>query len=155
MSEAEQPKRGRPSAYNAETAGVILDRMEAGEALRAICREAGMPSEAAVRLWAKDDRGGFSARFARAWELRAERLAEEIIEIADDGTGDTWIDEEGNQRTNHDVVQRSKLRVQARQWLLSKVLPGKYGESSRLEVTGKDGAPLFKSYVGFDPENDL
>lgn len=147
--------QGRPSVYNPQTAATILSRMENGEALRAICRDPEMPGETTVRRWASEDRDGFSARFARAWELRAERLAEEIIEIADDGTGDTWVDEEGQTRTNYDVIQRSKLRVQARQWLLSKVLPGKYGEATRLELTGKDGAPLFKSYVGFNPDKDL
>ncbi len=76
-----------------------------------------------MRLWAISDVKGFSARYARACELRAERWAEEIVTIADDGTGDEWVDEQGVKHTNNDKVQRSRLRVDTRKWLLSKLLP--------------------------------
>jgi hypothetical protein len=41
-----QRKRGRPSDYCAEIPMTICDRLTAGESLRAICADAGMPDKA-------------------------------------------------------------------------------------------------------------
>lgn len=77
----------------------------------------------------------------RAREARADRLAEEILAIADDGSNDTYIDAAGNQRTDHDAIARSKLRVDSRKWLASKMFPRKYGE--KLDVqTNHTASPL-------------
>jgi len=144
--------RGRPTLYAEDVAETVLTRISNGETLRAICRDPDLPSEMTIRRWGLEDREGFSSRLARAWELRAEHIADELLEIADNGTGDTWIDEDGEVRVNNDVIQRSKLRVDTRKWLLSKLSPKKYGESTRLEHTGADGTPLFKAFVGVDPD---
>jgi hypothetical protein len=50
-----------------------------------------MPAEATVRLWAAEDREGFSAQYARARDIGLDALAEEVLEIADDGRND-WIE---------------------------------------------------------------
>lgn len=70
-------------------------------------------------------------------------MADELVEIADDGTNDTYEDDEGKVKTNYDVLGRSKLRSDVRQWLLSKALPKVYGNKTTTELTGADGAPLF------------
>lgn len=72
-------------------------------------------------------------------------MAEQIIEISDDGTNDTYVvrDEKGNaleERVNHDHIQRSRLRVDARKWLLSKMRPEKYGD--RTILAGDKDQPL-------------
>ena len=41
-----------------------------------------------------------------------------------------------------DVVQRDRLRIDTRKWLLSKALPKIYGDKITQEVTGKDGSAL-------------
>lgn len=58
-----------------------------------------------------------------------DAMADEILVIADDGTGDSWTDDDGVVRTNHDVIARSKLRVDTRKWLMSKLAPKKYGDA--------------------------
>jgi hypothetical protein len=60
--------------------------------------------------------------------VRAIHIAEDLLAIADDGTNDymEYEDKEGNAagwRFNGEHVQRSRLRVDARKWLLSKLLP--------------------------------
>lgn len=55
-------------------------------------------------------------------------MAEEIITIADDSTGDVIVGEDGNEQTNHERVARSRLRVDARKWYASKLAPKRYGE---------------------------
>jgi hypothetical protein len=43
---------------------------------------------------------------------------------------------------NGEHIQRSRLRVDARKWLLAKMLPKVFGDRIAAELTGKDGAPL-------------
>jgi hypothetical protein len=77
--------------------------------------------------------------YARAKEEMAEHFAEEMLEIADDGSND-WIERElerGNviKVADHEHIARSRLRVDTRKWLMSKLLPKKYGE--KLDVNNR------------------
>ncbi len=83
-------------------------------------------------------------QYARAMDVRADRFAEDIIQIADDGANDTYQTENGP-ATNHDVIARSRLRVDARKWLAGKMAPKKYGDKVALEGPGPGGAHLFGS----------
>jgi hypothetical protein len=78
------------------------------------------------------DISGFSRQYARARDLRCENWANEIIEIAEDGSND-WVEREvGRGRAikvvNRESVERFGLRIDARKWLLSKLKPERYGE---------------------------
>ena len=63
-------------------------------------------------------------------------MADEIIDIADEGVNDlmtvVYGDEE-YEKENKEVVNRSRLRVDTRKWLLSKLIPKKYGD--KIDVT--------------------
>lgn len=133
-------KRGRPTVYTKPIAHEICARMAKGDSLREICRTDGMPDESTIRAWAVDDREGFYPQYARARQIRALHWADDILAISDDGSGDTWTDDDGNERVNHDHIQRSKLRVDTRKWLLSKVLPKIYGD--KLEISGDPTNPV-------------
>jgi len=85
----------------------------------------------------------FRDKYARARADQADFLAEEIIQIADDGLNDTYTDEDGNEKTNVDVIARSRLRVDSRKWYASKLLPKKYGDRTQLEGTGEGGSHIF------------
>ncbi|MDM1049402.1 hypothetical protein [Sphingobacterium hotanense] len=78
-------------------------------------------------------------QYARAREDRADNIFEEILDIVDCEDHDMGIDEKGNPRVNHDVIQRDRLRVDARKWMLGKMQPKKYGD--KLDVTS-DGEKL-------------
>lgn len=84
-----------------------------------------------VQRWI--DELGLSEQYARAREIRAENIFEEILDIVDCEDHDVVLDEDSNPRTNHDVIQRDRLRVDARKWMLGKMQPKKYGE--KLDVT--------------------
>ena len=58
--------------YTPALAETICKRIAEGESLRAICRDSGMPTEGAVRAWARDNRDGFGARYRLARELEFE-----------------------------------------------------------------------------------
>jgi hypothetical protein len=101
-----------------------------------------MPAESTVRLWSLKDEGEFPAKYARAREVGYLRLADELLEISDDGTNDYTTNKDGEEVVNYDHIARSKLRVDTRKWLLSKMLPKVFGDKITQEVTGKDGAAL-------------
>ena len=122
-----EAKNGRPTDYLPEVAEDICNLLMLGESLRSICKRPGMPAIRTVMYWLQrhDD---FMQQYARAREVQAELLAEEIIEIADDSSGDVTIDEDGREQTNHERVARSRLRVDARKWYASKLAPKRYGD---------------------------
>lgn len=136
--------------YSEDTATEILERLADGESLAAICRDENMPGEKTVRAWALEDREGFSTRYARARELQAERWADEIVSIGDDVPSD------------RDAVQRARLRVDTRKWLLSKLLPKKYGDRTEVQHSGYMFNPddfsregLQRVKAGEDPQHVL
>lgn len=136
---------GRPSEYTEEIAGLICERLMDGQSLRSICLADDMPSGATVFRWLADPRyENFRDQYARAREAQADAMADEILDIADDGTND-YVERERPDGSKFDAVdsehiQRSRLRVEARKWLASKLLPKKYGD---------------KQLIGSDPENPL
>lgn len=84
--------------------------------------------------WAKDK----SKQYARACEERAEALLDEMIDIVDASDADTYTDDNGETKTDGEVIQRSRLRYDARKWLVSKLNPKKYGDKVDLTTNGKD-----------------
>ena len=108
--------------------------------MREICRMDGMPSRTSVvTVLARDEE--FQVQYARACEVRAETIFDEMLEIADDGTND-WqarqnADGVDGLAFNAEHVQRSKLRIEARKWALSKMMPKKYGD--KLDVNHGGG----------------
>lgn len=125
-------------AYTQEMADRICEQLADGKSLRAVCDEPGMPSEAAVRAWALDDIEGFAAQYARAREIGYDRLADELLEIADTPqTGvKTTTKATGTETTEGDMIEHRRLQVDARKWMLAKMLPKKYGDKLTTEVTG-------------------
>lgn len=132
---------GRPSTFTVEIADEICGRLAEGESLRAICRDSHLPSEGTVRGWVVDDREGFSAQYARARDIGLEHMADEILEISDETSRDTISTERGDM-PDHEWIARSRLRVDARKWLLSKRLPKTYGDKVQTEHSGPDGGPI-------------
>lgn len=127
--------KGRPSSYTDKKAERICDALASGRSLRSICADDGMPDQTTVFAWlAKHD--DFRQRYARAREAQADALLEEILQISDDGSNDTYTDDNGNTRTDYDVVARSKLRVDARKWAMAKMAPKKYGDKLDVEHGG-------------------
>ena len=131
---AKKKARGRPELYTRPIAEEILTRLSEGESLNSICKshkdDKKWPSHATVRIWAKEDKDGFAAKYAEARTLGYELLADELLEIADDDTHDRHE----NGTLNGEFVARSNLRVNTRKWMLARMLPKVYGD--KVEVGG-------------------
>jgi hypothetical protein len=119
----------------------ICEFIAEGHSMNEFCRQNEIGSQASVLIWMGDpDHPEREKQYARARLLRADKLVEEIMTIADDGRNDTYIDDNGNKKTDWDVVARSKLRVDARKWFASKLAPKIYGD--RQILSGDPEAPL-------------
>lgn len=129
----------RHSDFTQEKADIICERLEEGRSLRSICTDKDMPSKGSVLRWLIANES-FQSQYARAKEIGAEAVFEEIRQIADDGSNDTYkrVDAQGNEieTVNHDHINRSRLRIDTRKWQLSKQFPKKYGEKLEVENTG-------------------
>lgn len=105
------------------------------------------------------DTSWLEKRYAQACVLRADALFEEMIDIADDGSNDTYIDAKtGKRKTDWEVVGRSRLRIDTRKFMLAKSRPEKYGEAQLLKIAGHDGKELKGTIFPIDilnvPSND-
>lgn len=145
LLEAPKPM-GRPSDFSQELADKICAELAEGVSLRGVCKSEEMPCLSTVFSWLRT-KPDFLQQYARAKEESADAMAEEIIDISDDGTNDWEEREIAGGRTiialNTEAVQRSKLRVDTRKWIMSKMKPKKYGDKLDMTTNGKDiPAPL-------------
>ena len=135
-----------------EVMAEICRRLAEGESLNAICRTPGMPTEGAVRAWVRDDADDFAEPYRQARELGYEVWADQIITLSDDAEGDYIEVGKNGDGTSilkfcPENVQRSRLRVDSRKWLLAKALPKVFGDKVAVEATGAGGAPLIPESV--------
>lgn len=135
---------GETHSYSQEIADMVCAELIKGRTLRDVCRDEGMPPESTVRTWVYDDREGFAAQYTRAREVGYHAMADELLDISDDGKND-WMERNGEDdagwAANGEHMQRSRLRVDTRKWLLSKALPKVYGD--KLALGGdKDMPPI-------------
>jgi hypothetical protein len=70
-------------------------------------------------------------QYARACEERADLIADEVFDIADNIGSNNMLIKDDNVK-----VQRDRLRVDSRKWLLSKLNPKKYGDKIDVGVSG-------------------
>jgi hypothetical protein len=82
-----------------------------------------MPARQTVHQW-RMRIPAFNDLYARAREIGMESMGDDLLVIADDDTGD--LDDDG--RPNSANVQRSRLQVDARKFLMSKLAPKVYGD---------------------------
>lgn len=123
-------KTGRPSTYRPATAEVICARLADGETVTDICKTPGMPHRQTVHQW-RMRHPEFAERYARAREIGMETMADDILAISDDDSND-YVDGQAN----HANVQRARLMVDTRKFLMAKLAHRVYGDRQQLEVSG-------------------
>lgn len=128
-------------------ADAICERIADGESLRSICRDESMPAKSTVFKWLANVKD-FADQYARAREAQADTLADEILEIADETSHDTIVTEKNGEQPNSEWITRSRLRVDARKWLASKMAPKKYGD--KITHAGDPNSPVELVLKGSD-----
>lgn len=130
MAKLPKPKLGRPHEYTPELGDFICEivatHTESLPRLHERFKDEGFPTDRAVNMW-RWRYSDFGNKFNKAKAFQAQLLAEQIIEISDDSTNDYMQYEEGKTVLNTENINRSKLRVDARKYVASKLAPRQYG----------------------------
>lgn len=114
-------------------ARMVFEGMRDGLSAYKSCVAAGVPQSTFSR-WMDDD-ADLAEEYARAREDLIDRMANEVMELSDSDVG---LLPDG--KKDWAAVQKHKLQVDTRKWLLSKLAPKKFGE--KLELSGDDKNPL-------------
>ena len=114
----------------------VCSEIEKGRALRNVLKDDKMPSTSTFYEWLDND-DVKSKQYARATSVRADIIFDDILSIADENTNDTYINDNGIEVVNNDVIQRSRLRIDSRKWVLSKLNPKKYGDKTDITSGGE------------------
>lgn len=122
--------------FSQEIFDEICVRIAEGESLRKICKDEKMPSLVAVWKWLNNSEE-LVKQYTRAREEQAETLVDEMIDIADYKKDDTYL-EDGKEIINQEVIARSRLRVDARKWVASKLKPKRFGDYTKIQAEVKD-----------------
>lgn len=115
------------------------------QSTRATCKENMINPTTFYRWINKDEenqRYGGKLRniYARAKEDQVEFLVDEMLEIADDGSNDYMTITKGDVSYNvedKEVTNRSRIRVDVRKFIASKLKPKKYGDSIDVKSGGE------------------
>lgn len=136
-------KPGRPTKYTKSLADDLCAQLADGVSLRTVCLSDDMPNKRTVFRWLRTNEE-FCHQYEIAKAECADSYADEIVDIADDGSNDyiTRTNKDGSEyeAVNTEHIQRSRLRVDARKWVASKLKPKKYGD--KMALTDPDGGPL-------------
>ncbi len=116
---------GRPSSYNEDIAALLCERLSNGESLRTICSEDAMPAKATVFKWLAAN-PSFVDQYTRARETQVELMSFDLIDLSDPKDKDDMV-----------AVQRNRLQVDTRKWVMSKLAPKKYGDTANINVSGE------------------
>lgn len=141
----------RPTSYTKEIGDLICERLAEGKSLLSICKKEEMPHKTTVYRWLLSDNDlhdEFRTNYALAREIQYQSMADELMDIADDGTNDYVVSnsEEGDLcRVNPEAIGRSRLRVDTRKWFMSKVLP-KFKDKPE-ESASTDMASVLQSLI--------
>lgn len=142
---------GRPSDYTQELADEICAELAAGKSMRTVCKPDAMPSRQTLFSWMRLY-PQFLDQYARAKEESADALFDDIQDISDNGTNDYMeAHDPANEgyKLNGEHIQRSKLRVDTRKWMASKMKPKKYGDRQTVEheVVGEGAEAILNAAI--------
>jgi hypothetical protein len=121
------------SEDRAQISQLVLDGMRSGLSAFKACQQAGI-SHSTFLKWVSEDES-LRDSYAHAREDLIERMAQEVLELSD-----SEVPETGDGKKDWQAIQKHKLQVDTRKWLLSKLAPKKYGD--KIEVSGDPANPL-------------
>ena len=138
----------------------VFRRISLGESLRAVCadlKDFGCPTSSAfVQRVMDDNPPGIATRYARARELQCEAWADEIYEESRTAKIGEKTERDANgsvvKVTTGDTVERSRLSVDAKKWLLAKLHPKKYGEKVQVDSSQTGQQTIRIEVVHVKPE---
>jgi len=74
--------------------------------------------------------------YDEARQMQVESWGDDIIDISNASNIDTYLDDKGKVRIDGEVVNRSKLKIAARQWLMARLHHERFGDRIKTDVEG-------------------
>ncbi len=132
-------KQGRPFKYSEQIVDKICEQIaKSNKGLHHILKSnSSFPSFSTFFKWlGMTEYSYLTDKYARAREIQAEFLADEIIEIADTcRQGKKTVKKlGGTETTTGDMIERSRLQVDARKWKAAKLAPRKFGDKVEMDL---------------------
>lgn len=121
-------KTGRPTDYSDELADEICKRISEGRSVNRISRQDDMPVRSTIYRWITE-KPEFKDKYERALKEREDYHFDEMLDIAD-------LVEEDNIK-----IQKAKLMIDTRKWVLSRMNPKKYGDKAGEYEDSSDAKP--------------
>ena len=128
----------------------IISEIESGKSLIYALKTNGMPSTSTFYIWLDSDVEK-SKRYAHACEVRELLILDEIITIADSQENDV-IETDSGEITNHNAINRNRLQIDSRKWMLGKLNPKKYGDKIQTEHSGSIATNIINLGNGTPPD---
>ena len=125
---------------------IIIERVSAGDSLKRIYEtDKKVPKRMTIYCWLNPESEyydkEFSENYARARQEREDAIFDDMLDIADDGSNDFMKKQiaEGVEveLLNAEHIQRSRLRIDARKWILSRMNPKKFGDKTDITSGGE------------------
>lgn len=128
-------KGGRPTIYTPKLAKEICDTIAcSSRGIKRLCSEREhWPNPDTIYTWVTN-RKDFSEQYAQAKRHQIEVIIDEILDIADDTSNDNVVNEDGKIVTDHEHINRSRLRIDTRKWIAAKLAPKVYGDKTISET---------------------
>ena len=127
----------KPAPYDQGVAEEVCVRLMEGRTLRSICEDQDIPSKNVVYRWLAAD-PVFKDAYARAREFQMLAWADDVVEIADDTSADYYdrdTKDGGTERVvDQEAIARSRLKVDARKWLMSKLSPRLFADKVEVDL---------------------
>ena len=136
-------KVGRPSNYNKKIADRICELVATHPiGLKRLCiKFPDIPRECTITEW-RNKHPKFAVQYTQAKKTQVELFVDELVDIADDTTQDSIVNDEGKAVFNSEFVARSRIRIDTRKWLASKLAPKLYGDKQQIETLNADNDKL-------------
>ncbi len=110
----------------------ILGAMERGMRFKDIVDLPGVPNMAMIYAWRNAD-PRFREQYDNIRQAQQEIYSDEIIEIADDDSKDTYENKDGIEIPNKVAVARAALKVNTREWLMQRVSSAQYAPKQQVD----------------------
>ena len=118
---------GRPTVYSDDLINKFLGRIMDGRGLVSVCKDPDMPSKSTIYEWLADkEKEGFSDRYIKACTIRAEVIAENVIDKIE------------SVELDKDAIAQARLELDAKKWFLAKLHPTKYGNKTEAVEVNDD-----------------
>lgn len=129
-------KVGRPHSYTKALGDEICTKLSTSEygIAKLIKENPHWPHKQTIFEW-RINVPEFGDSYAKAKQNQIEVWIDQVVDIADNTSNDTYINESGKEVCNSEWINRSRLRIDTRKWIAAKLAPKIYGERTSQDVT--------------------